>query len=1234
MATVTTSIGHGTTHDQNVNINSSSGAGPSYSVTLAAAGSNVVNGDALWDEHATPRKYLITAGAGTTSLTVEDHEGVGSAPDSSGTSTAQVKRYYNGSTPLSDWETDLDDSNVYANSDDAVGEAYNDATFTESSVTFNGGGSITLTSWTLKPADGEGHTGVAGTGVKYTGGMFSPQGASGVQHILEGWELEPSSGQTICIDNSNPGSVVVHIRRNIVHDNTSGGTGTNAGIYGGSGSTGASDDTCICNNIVYDLEQNGGGSREMRGIQGCDGGRDTFIYNNTVYSITGNGSGGNHGIFYDDDDDIQNNISMGADDNDFNDDGLGTEDYNMSSDTTATGSNSLISKTAANQFSNVVDGSEDFHLLNTSEALGEANDLDTTPTNVNIDIDGRDRDELGVDWDMGADQYVEIITSIAAGTAHDTNVTINSVAADGAAYSVTLASVPGDTVVGDRLLDEGGNAYLIMKIDGSVLTVYDSENIGAAPDDTSGGQAKIGRYYTGSTPLTSWEADLTDTHFYRDNDIVRGQVYNDGTNLDENLAISISGAAALGDIYLETPSGERHTGVAGTGARIVKTSGTSSKIIDVSSSYIREYFIDGLEISGGGSYGSIGIELSENGRARWNIVHGLYATGSSVFGINHKASTAKSLNNFIYDLECAESGNDGCLGLRNVSGNARAYNNSVYYIRNNNGSGLARGIATEYAYNNIVCDAGGTTSGTKADYGDVGEGHATNASSDSSAPSPIATNPVVAATEFSNTVGGSEDLHLKSGAECIGAGTDYGTDPDGVELDIDGRDRDDEGDTWDVGADQFVGVAATPLATTLLMPVESLLVLVPDYSIPVEVQATTVPFQPGITKFPIETLLTLVTDDSISIDNTTMISPSTKMSVESLLTLIPSYKSPVNYLGIASEAYKSPIETLLIIAAHPSMPTEIRATTIFQPGIHKLPLETLLTLVPSYKIPIEILIQTEIPIGDEAGFLYKFPIETLLTIASNPKIPVELLGQEIIQTTQNFPLETLLILNPAKKTPAEILGIMQGTGQKIPVEYLTGDINNAFKLPIESLLTLAHHPSMPVEIRGGTLVTLAPKLPIESLLTLFPSYKAPMESILSIAPVAPSTPIESLGGGILTSPSMPIETLGAGIITIVKNLPIETLVYLSIDKKTPVESILQLSPASHKIPISTLIALDEVFTYKSPIEILQGLLDNNKIPVEIRETVTAVIVIDWILNQRDTDWTLSDRALDWILNRR
>jgi hypothetical protein len=59
------------------------------------------------------------------------------------------------------------------------------------------------------------------------------------------------------------------------------------------------------------------------------------------------------------------------------------------------------------------------------------------------------------------------------------------------------------------------------------------------------------------------------------------------------------------------------------------------------------------------------------------------------------------------------------------------------------------------------------------------------------------------ADQFESTTEGSEDFHLKTGADAIDAGVDL-SDPSGVEIDIDGTTRTAEGATWDMGADEYV----------------------------------------------------------------------------------------------------------------------------------------------------------------------------------------------------------------------------------------------------------------------------------------------------------------------------------------------------------------------------------------------------------------------------------------------
>ena len=55
--------------------------------------------------------------------------------------------------------------------------------------------------------------------------------------------------------------------------------------------------------------------------------------------------------------------------------------------------------------------------------------------------------------------------------------------------------------------------------------------------------------------------------------------------------------------------------------------------------------------------------------------------------------------------------------------------------------------------------------------------------------------------DFVSITTDSEDLHLDVDSVCRKAGVDLGT-TNGVNIDIDGLDRDATGVTWDIGADQ------------------------------------------------------------------------------------------------------------------------------------------------------------------------------------------------------------------------------------------------------------------------------------------------------------------------------------------------------------------------------------------------------------------------------------------------
>jgi len=113
-----------------------------------------------------------------------------------------------------------------------------------------------------------------------------------------------------------------------------------------------------------------------------------------------------------------NNISIFINNRCFTNGGGSTNtSNNLSSDATALGANSLINKLAADQFTSLTAGSEDFTLKTTSPAVNAGVDLHTTFTN---DIANKSRYASWINqWDIGASRPFTIITKSIGTTARD-----------------------------------------------------------------------------------------------------------------------------------------------------------------------------------------------------------------------------------------------------------------------------------------------------------------------------------------------------------------------------------------------------------------------------------------------------------------------------------------------------------------------------------------------------------------------------------------------------------------------------------------------------------------------------------------------------------------------------------------------------------------------------------------------------------------------------------------------
>ena len=825
-ANVTTSIGISTAgHSESVTISSVHGLQVYLS---ASAPASVVAGDKINDG---TNDYLIEQ-VGDTLLIVRDHTASGAAPD---TGSATITRCYSSAAPITDWEADLDDTDLYMASDDAVGECYNDANFNEAVTIDGGGGAGNLNSVTLSVAEGERHDGTEGTGARMLWnasesgqmGLVTPSGFGG-KYVIEWLESDGNGYDGECFVCNSQSFTHVGVLRNLLAHGVEGGSTFNGVI------SSQTRDTLIHNCVVYDGRRDTG--TFMRGIYIDADQSSGGVYNCTVWDIQNQSTGNVAGIKLSSDDtdgDIQNCISGGHSVNSgtvydfYGESGLtyATIDYCLSSDATADdagGTNCLINKTITDQF--VSTGvAPDLHLKVDADAAKVGTIL-TTPTGVEVDIASQTRANRL--WNMGAFGNQERITSIGAGTTFGPTATINSVSTTGqGVYDVTLSAAPSTANVGDKFLDEAAtpNEYLVLAINGSVVTVGDVQGVGSAPDDTSASSTpKFERYYNGANAITDWEADLdnaTDS-IYMQADYQVGECYNDETINDEDVTIDGGLTVSVNRTTLRAAAGERHDGVEGAGVTLSCTGDSLTEIFAGSASTNHHAIcIHDLEFDfNGNEAGSFVIEMdgTKNCEIYRNIIHDIVG-GSGGSNADWECirvdSGAEGVvhNNIIYNIENDKTGTSSFYAIHGEGSGSNSdifiYNNTVHDITANNSvvvAGIASGEWSDNeSRNNIVTDVVNSGAGTDLciDEGVSYDGdNAYNCSTDSTATGTGSLNDsdgISSSDLFVSNSGPSFDLTLKSTADPAGAGTDLSSkDWTDIEKDIESVTR----STWDMGA--------------------------------------------------------------------------------------------------------------------------------------------------------------------------------------------------------------------------------------------------------------------------------------------------------------------------------------------------------------------------------------------------------------------------------------------------
>jgi len=404
-------------------------------------------------------------------------------------------------------------------------------------------------------------------------------------------------------------------------------------------------------------------------------------------------------------------------------------------------------------------------------------------------------------------------------------------APDPSTYTFLVTAISGSNITLKYLTDTAG------KGDASPFVLYTGNGSSGSPE-----QASM-TFQRAFSTIATFEAMVDDASpgYFGSGDDVIGELHADSTFTEGQ--VTFSSRQSLASVTLTTNEFDRHDGTAESGALLKPASaaGTNVGVIEISITNMTLSFID-LSLDDADLLNTnIGLEISgsspNNVLIRNCLVHDMDGNPntSPQYGIRvppagSEFSTIAIVNNIIYSLEEAEGGNDNIFACLNQDFNGTSYfdNNTIYNI-DTSAINVKQAIGYQYnnatdndarhfVRNNLIGSFEAHANNRRRFYRDR-NGDATvtennncdynNAAGDSSSASYQApganslTDQTLASIAFVSTTAGSEDLHIQSNSVCVDAGADLGTNQES-NYDIDGRDRDAQGDTWDMGADEFV----------------------------------------------------------------------------------------------------------------------------------------------------------------------------------------------------------------------------------------------------------------------------------------------------------------------------------------------------------------------------------------------------------------------------------------------
>ena len=439
-------------------------------------------------------------------------------------------------------------------------------------------------------------------------------------------------------------------------------------------------------------------------------------------------------------------------------------------------------------------------------------------------------------------------TTVSIGSNQSISTVTPSSCSGSGPWTVNFSSTPSSNVaVGDIYVaqDESSSfatfTFLLTAISGSDYTLkYLSCDDGGMMSCGSTSPCDIydsffstvaGTFKRAFSTITLFEAmvdDASPTYWGSTDDVV-GECHGDSAFTDSR--VQFTNKQSLASVKLTVHETDRHDGKAGTSGKVVirptAYAGATNGVIEMN---FDNLIVEWLEIDLSNTNTTKGIYFkgtNDDNIVRNNIIHSRTGnpTNDPIFGMHMSGSASASsdtlsiLNNIIYDFR--ETADDGAAGINTNSwkGTVNIYNNTVHNIESDNSGSTKTAICFRFngnanqvanVKNNIASLITADSAAEHRAYWDTGTGTSnvdynlsddtTNATYEAQGANSLI-DKTAAQIDFVSVGIGTEDYHLDTDSVCREAGVDLGT-TNGVNIDIDGVDRDATDVTWDIGADQ------------------------------------------------------------------------------------------------------------------------------------------------------------------------------------------------------------------------------------------------------------------------------------------------------------------------------------------------------------------------------------------------------------------------------------------------